>query len=53
MDPEAWGSRPHDLLAIAAYRLGLKEESIKHGSIALEFEPTNQRLITNLEFYKE
>jgi len=53
MDPEAWGARPHDLLAIAAYRLGLKEESIKHGSIALEFEPTNQRLITNLEFYKE
>lgn len=53
MDPTAWGSKPHDLLAIAAYRLGIKEQAIKHGELALSFEPLNKRLITNLAFYKE
>jgi glycosyltransferase involved in cell wall biosynthesis len=53
MDPTAWGSKPHDLLAIAAYRLGFKEQAIKHGEIALSFEPDNQRLLANMAFYKE
>jgi hypothetical protein len=53
MDPTAWGPKPHDMLAIAAYRLGIKEQAIKHGELALSFEPSNERLITNLAFYKE
>jgi hypothetical protein len=41
------------LAAIAAHHLGFKEEAIKHGANAVEFEPNNKRLIKNLEFYKE
>ena len=52
-DPKCWGWAPHDLIAVAAHHLGLKEEAIKHGAIALEYEPDNERLATNLAFYKE
>jgi Flp pilus assembly protein TadD len=53
VDANNWKARPHDLAAIAAYRLGFKEEAVKHGTNALEFEPNNSRLIKNLEYYKE
>lgn len=53
MDPEVWGSKPHDLAAISAHHLGLKEEAIRQGEIAVSLEPNDQRLINNLEFYKE
>jgi len=53
MDPAVWGSKPHDLLAISAYRLGHKEIAIQHGQIAIELSPEDQRLVKNLEFYKE
>lgn len=52
-DPEVWGYRPHDLLAISAYYLGLKDECKTHGQLALDLNPTDNRLITNLEFYNE
>ena len=52
MDPSVWGAKPHDLIAISAYHLGLKQESIRHGTIAVEMEPANDRLINNLEYYK-
>lgn len=52
-DPKCWTWPPHDFAAIAAHHLGLKEESIKHGQMAVNFDPTNTRLIKNLEFYKE
>jgi glycosyltransferase involved in cell wall biosynthesis len=52
MDPTVWGARPHDLLSIAAHKLGMTEEAIKHGELALQFEPNNERLIKNLEYYK-
>jgi glycosyltransferase involved in cell wall biosynthesis len=52
MDPTVWGALPHDLLSIAAHKLGMTEEAIKHGEIALQFEPNNERLIKNLEYYK-
>lgn len=52
MDPTVWGALPHDLLSIAAHQLGMKEEAIKHGEIALQFEPGNERFIKNLEYYK-
>ena len=53
VDQSNWEAKPHDLAAIAAYHLGLKEEALKQGKLALEFEPTNERLIKNLEFYKD
>lgn len=52
MDPTVWGALPHDLLSIAAHKLGMKEEAIKHGEIAVQFEPNNERLVKNLEYYK-
>ena len=52
MNPEVWKALPHDLLALSAYNLGYKEESIEHGAIAVELEPDNTRLISNLEYYR-
>lgn len=53
MDPSVWGSKPHDLLAISAHYIGLKDLALEHGQIAVDLEPNNERLIKNLEFYKE
>ena len=53
MDPSVWGSKPHDLLAIAAFNLGSKDIAVHHGQIALDLDPNDERLKTNLEFYKE
>jgi hypothetical protein len=52
-DPKCWTWPAHDFASISAHHLGLKEESIKHGQMAVDFDPTNERLIKNLEFYKE
>jgi len=52
-DPKSWTWPPYDFVAIASFYLGLKEEAIKHGEIALSFDPTNERLIKNLEFYRK
>lgn len=49
----AWGEKPHDLLAIAAYRLGKFDEALTHGKIALEINPNDERLATNVGFYLE
>lgn len=51
--PDSFSFKPYDLAAIAAYYLGLKEEALQLGEKALELEPTNERLIKNLAFYKE
>lgn len=50
-EADAWGSKPHDLLAISAFNLGKIDLAVKHGSIAAELSPSDPRLITNLEFY--
>ena len=52
MDAANWGAKPHDLKAIAAFRLGFKEEAIKQGELALQLEPNDERLKQNLEFYR-
>lgn len=52
MNPAVWGALPHDYIAIAAHHLGLKDLAIEHGEIAVELEPTNERLKANLEFYR-
>lgn len=48
----AWGYLPHDLAAIAAYRLGLPEEALSHGLRALEFHPEDARLRENVFYYR-
>lgn len=52
MDPTVWGSKPHDLLAISAYNLQNYEQAIIHGGIAVQLDPDNTRLQTNLDFYR-
>lgn len=53
MDPSVWGSKPYDYAAIACHHLGQKDKAIEYGTMAVQLEPNNQRLIKNLEFYKE
>ena len=50
-EPDAWGARPHDLAAIAAHWMGNGELARFHGTKAVEFEPTNERLVGNLTHY--
>lgn len=50
VDPEVWKSQPHDLASIAAWHLGLKEISIEQARLAVEHEPDNERLLSNLRF---
>ena len=52
MDPSAWGYKPHDLLAISAYHLGLYDQAVDHGQISVDLEPNDGRLKANLEFYQ-
>jgi tetratricopeptide (TPR) repeat protein len=49
MDPSVWTEKPWDLASIAAWNLGLKEEAIELCKKALEFNPTDSRLIKNLQ----
>lgn len=48
----AWGGLPYDLAAIASYNLGDKEAAYRYGEIALGFNPEDERLARNMEFYK-
>lgn len=50
-EAEAWGGLPHDLLAIASYRLGNRAEALRHGQIASELTPGDERLLNNLRWY--
>jgi len=49
-EADAWGWKPHDLLALANYNLGNYEEASKHGEIAVSL-CDDQRLHDNLGFY--
>ena len=53
VDPEVWGSMPYDYAAISAWNLGMKEEAEKQVLKALEFEPDNERLKSNLAWFKK
>jgi glycosyltransferase involved in cell wall biosynthesis len=48
----AWNELPYDLAAISAYKLGFKEEAIKYGERAVELNPNDARLASNLTWYK-
>jgi len=52
-DPEVWGSQPHDLAAISAWNLGLKDIALREGKIAANLNPHDERLQNNVRFYSE
>ena len=49
MDPSVWTEKPWDLASIAAWNLGLKEEAVYLCQEALKFNPSDSRLIKNLQ----
>lgn len=51
VDPQVWGSQPHDFKALAAHYLGLKDVAIQEGLRALELSPENDRLKKNMDWY--
>jgi len=51
-DARAWSYWCHDYAALSAYNMGLHQEAIKQGQLALELCPNDARLKTNLEFYQ-
>jgi hypothetical protein len=51
-ESDAWGWKPHDLLALANYNLGDFEAASKHGEIAVSL-CEDQRLHDNLAFYHD
>jgi hypothetical protein len=52
-EAESWGERPHDLAAVAAFNLGLYEEAVRQGTIAVQMNPNDERLSSNLSLFKE
>lgn len=50
-EAESWGSLPHDLASIAAWHIGLVDVAKEHGRIALEIDPSNERIRANLSFF--
>lgn len=52
-DPDAWSWKPHDLLSIAAWYLGLRAEALEHGLLAVECNPHDARLIDNYLLIQE
>jgi len=49
----AWGTRAHDLAAVAAYRLEYYREAAFHGMEAVKLDPYDGRLAANVKFYLE
>jgi len=47
----AWGALPHDLAAVSAHWMGLRESAINYGKAALELAPDDTRLVCNLRNY--
>lgn len=50
-EAEAWGWLPHDLLALASYHLGDRVMAVRHGEVACELAPADERLRGNLRWY--
>ena len=49
-DPAVWGHWPHDLAAIAAWNMGLKDVAKEQAKLALELSPDDARLQANMKF---
>lgn len=48
MDPSVWTEKPYDYASIAAWQLGLKDQAIELCKKAIEFNPSDIRLLNNL-----
>ena len=48
----SWDYTPHDLAAIASYRLGMYDRSLAHANAALEISPNDERLKNNVQLIK-
>jgi glycosyltransferase involved in cell wall biosynthesis len=48
-DPAVWGSKPHDLAAVCAWNLGLREAALAHAEEAARLDPCDPRLNDNVE----
>jgi len=51
-ESDAWGWKPHDLLALANYNLGFYNEALDHGKMALSLN-NDTRLEDNIVFYEK
>ena len=47
-EEKAWGSLPHDLLAVALYYTGDRTRALAEAEAALSFEPNDERLQNNI-----
>ena len=47
-----WGSRPHDVAAVAAWRLGMDDAALKHGEAMAALRPGDERAASDLGFYR-
>lgn len=48
-DGDFWGGLPHDMVSIACYHLKLYEKALYHATVALSYDPQQQRIIDNIE----
>jgi len=53
VDPEVWGSKPHDYASIAAWHLSMKEIAIEQCKLAIQHDPNDGRLLENLRLMTE
>lgn len=53
MDPSVWTEKPWDLASICAWNLGLKDEARHLLDKALEFAPTDNRLLSNRRWMQD
>jgi len=51
VDPAVWGAQPHDLAAIAAWNLGMRDVAVRQAQMAVDLEPWDERLKANLELF--
>lgn len=51
VDPAVWGAQPHDLAAIAAWNLGMRDIAAEQGKLAVDLSPDDFRLKNNLEWF--
>lgn len=50
VDPAVWGAQPHDMVALSAWNLGLKDLALTHAKLAVDLEPNDIRLQNNVKF---
>lgn len=48
-EPDAWGDRPHDLLSVAYYNVGLVKEALAEAVTAHRLNPSEDRIAENVK----